>query len=246
MPNAVLTDDEIVSYIKRSSLINILIEGPDDMMIYNHIEEQINQIQISFMPCGGRETLKKVYNRRGEFVNKKVIFIADKDLWLFSGIPIQYHDIIFTSGYSIENDLFQYGGDLLLKLMLENEKAAFYETLDNLIVWYCSEVTKHISGGAAAISVHLNQIIPVGSSEICPNFLATYIMEEPDLSLCERVKGSSYLHLRGKFLFQAMVRVLSARSRRSKFSYENLLELCLLTENDNFRRIINEVLLKSA
>ena len=59
-----------------------------------------------YCPVGGRETLLAVYKRRNEFAHLPVAFVADRDLWLFSGIPPDYPDIIWTEGYSIENDLY--------------------------------------------------------------------------------------------------------------------------------------------
>ena len=40
-------------------------------------------------------------------IKNVVIFVADQDMWFFTGIPEKYRDtIIFTRGYSLENDLY--------------------------------------------------------------------------------------------------------------------------------------------
>ena len=38
--NVVLTAEEIIGYLKKSDLINILVEGPDDLLIYNWKTDQ--------------------------------------------------------------------------------------------------------------------------------------------------------------------------------------------------------------
>ena len=130
MARAIPTQDELISSIKRSALINVLIEGPDDVMIYEHLREKIT-LDISILPCGGRSTLIEIYKRKSEFSDKKVVFIADQDVWIFGEKPADYEDIIFTSGYSIENDLFDFGQSLILKLLNVDEKAIFFDTLNN-------------------------------------------------------------------------------------------------------------------
>ena len=152
--NVTLTDDEIISYIKKSNLTNILVEGPDDLQIYNWIEKRINKFNVSILPCGGRNTLIKVYNRRDEFKSRKVVFIADKDMWVYTGVPEDYSDIIFTTGYSIENDLYNCSTEIINNLFDESEKDCFEEILKNLTPWYCLEVNKYINNEEYNISIH--------------------------------------------------------------------------------------------
>ena len=56
-----LTEDEIVELLKRSSLTSVIVEGKDDMTIYRWIEEKIGISKANFLPCGGRNTLLKVF-----------------------------------------------------------------------------------------------------------------------------------------------------------------------------------------
>ena len=57
--------------------------------------------------------------------------MADKDLWLFSGIPPDYPDIIWTEGYSIENDL--YAGASLEDLLNADEVDEHGQVLDSIM-----------------------------------------------------------------------------------------------------------------
>lgn len=55
--------------------------------------------------CGGRTALFDVYAQREFIADKPCVFLADRDMYVFDGIPQQYDEIIFTTGYSIENDI---------------------------------------------------------------------------------------------------------------------------------------------
>ena len=55
---------------------------------------------------GGRSNLFAVYDRKSEFGHLPVAFIADQDKELFTQLPAGYEEIIWTQGYSIENDLY--------------------------------------------------------------------------------------------------------------------------------------------
>ena len=87
-------------------LPTIIVEGENDIPIYRRIEKYIGVQDADVIQVGGRNNLLSLYERRKEFAHLPVAFVADRDLWLFSGIPPDYPDIIWTEGYSIENDLY--------------------------------------------------------------------------------------------------------------------------------------------
>ncbi|MCF8379087.1 MAG: DUF4435 domain-containing protein [Bacteroidales bacterium] len=240
--NVILTAEEIISYLQKSDLINLLVEGPYDLLIYNWIEEKINKPNVRILPCGGRSTLLKVFENREQYKDKIVVFIADKDLWVFTGIPEEYKSVVFTSGYSIENDLFCCARNTINNLFTVTELEDFNKILSNLLPWYCSEILKYKSNKTYNLSLHLNQIIPEKSNEICEHFLANIEFLEPTQEIIDEVQSDNYLKLRGKFIFDAAVRQLSAKRKRSKYSRDNVFELCLkMNDNHHFERIINEI-----
>ena len=59
-----LTPEIIISTLKHSSLNTVLIEGKDDLQVYNLMEKNIDNALISFLPCGGRNTLLKVLEEK--------------------------------------------------------------------------------------------------------------------------------------------------------------------------------------
>jgi hypothetical protein len=100
------TVNELVSMLRHSSEPTILVEGPDDIMVYRWLKQHIEPLKASPIDCGGRQNLLSVYERRNEFSHVKTVFLADKDLYVFLGIPEEYSDVLWTTGYSIENDIY--------------------------------------------------------------------------------------------------------------------------------------------
>ena len=116
MPTPYLTVEELVATLRNSDLPTVIVEGQDDMRIYRWVEERLGSRTANVLPTGGRPNLLSVYERRREFLDLPVAFVADQDMWLFSGIPTEYGGVIWTEGYSIENDLY---ADADLEKLLE-------------------------------------------------------------------------------------------------------------------------------
>ena len=96
--NLQLTVDEIIATLQRTSLTTVLVEGTDDVMIYRWIEDEIGITKANFMPCGGRRNLIEIFERRSEYPNVKVIYVADKDSYIYTSTPEEYNEIIWTNG----------------------------------------------------------------------------------------------------------------------------------------------------
>ena len=104
MPVPSPTVEELVAALRRSALPTVVVEGQEDMRIYRWVEERLGSRTANVLPAGGREKLFSVFRRRQEFADLPVAFVADRDMWLFSGIPPDYGEILWTQGYSVEND----------------------------------------------------------------------------------------------------------------------------------------------
>ena len=111
MARSNMTVDDWVITLRRTYIPTVIVEGKKDIPIYRRIEKYIDIQNADVISVGGRNNLLLLYERRNEFAHLPVAFVADRDLWLFSGIPPDYPDIIWTEGYSIENDLYA-GADL--------------------------------------------------------------------------------------------------------------------------------------
>ena len=114
------------------------------MRIYRWVEARLGNRAANVLPTGGRENLLSIYAKRQEFSNLPVAFVADKDMWLFSGIPSTYDEVIWTEGYSIENDLYT---DAELENLLEAEEAQEHQQmLEAIVEWFAFEVEEHLAG----------------------------------------------------------------------------------------------------
>ena len=211
-----LTADVLVETLRRSRLPTVIVEGKDDMRIYQWVERRVGIQKANVLSVGGRETLLAVYKRRNEFAHLPVAFVADRDLWLFSGIPPAYNDIIWTEGYSIENDL--YAGADLENLLDTNEVKEHQQVLDLIIEWFAFEVEEYLAGREAQVNKHCNEIVPIGETEMDQGFCTRRGLRAPDEELYQQIKNAYQLQLRGKSLFEILVRFLSASGREVKHS----------------------------
>ena len=235
--NSLPTIEEIVSSLKRSFIPIILIEGTDDIFIYRYLKSRLNTTLITLQTCGGRSNLFAIHARRSEFVEKNIIFVADKDAYRFDGIPDERKDIVFTSGYCIENDI--YHGSSIENFIDEEDKSE-HELLRKIIgKWFTFEVDKYknaISTSSAtdlSVAAHINVISPPGSGNMCPDFSKKIGYSDPDAMFVEYIFTEYNLNVRGKQLFQMLSRFLSKKGRFSSFSDKNLIEIAL-KQNNNY------------
>ena len=246
MPASHPTVDELVATLRRSQLPTVLVEGKDDIQIYRWIEGRIGSQSANVLPAGGRNNLLSVYQRRNEYAHLPVAFVADKDLWLFSGIPPIYHDIIWTQGYSVENDL--YAGADLERLLEANEAGEHQQVLDSIIEWFAFEVEEYLAGREAQVDKHCNEIVPIGKTEMNHSFRNSRRFRPPDQALHQQIKAAYRLQLRGKSLFQVLVRFLSAPDRDVKHSTLGLYEIAfkMTPSHKLMDRLIREIKQKIA
>ncbi|HCA5024768.1 DUF4435 domain-containing protein [Acinetobacter baumannii] len=103
------TVNEIKNTIKNSDMINIIIEGKDDSIVYRKLERLYYDLDIALIPAGCRNKVLKVFDEIKNTNNlDKCIFIIDLDQWVLNGIPEKYKHprVLTTTGYSIENDVY--------------------------------------------------------------------------------------------------------------------------------------------
>ena len=221
-----LTDEKVlVGTLRRSGLPTVIVEGKEDHQIYQWVERCAGSQKANVLSVGGRETLLAVYKRRNEFAHLPVAFVADRDLWLFSGIPSDYPDVIWTEGYSIENDLY---ADANLENLLDaDEVEEHQQVLDAIIEWFAFEIEEHLADREARVATHCNQVVPPGKTEMDQGFRNSRGFRSPNQTLHQRIKDVYQLQLRGKTLFQVLVRFLSAANRRPKHSTSGLYEFAV-------------------
>ena len=220
MPVPDPTVDELVAALRRSALPTVVVEGKGDMPIFRWVEERLGSRNANVQSTGGRDKLLSVYERRQEFPNLPVAFVADRDMWLFSGIPSNYDGVIWTEGYSIENDLY---ADAELENLLAAEEMQEHQQLrDAIVEWFAFEVEECLAGRDYKVSSHCNDVVPPSQTRIDEIFIKSRNFRTPGEEIHRQVREAYQLQLRGKLLFQMLIRYLSAPDRKRKHSYSDL------------------------
>ncbi|WCT12873.1 DUF4435 domain-containing protein [Mucilaginibacter jinjuensis] len=238
--NLDLTVDEIIETLKRSSLTTVLVEGKDDIIIYRWIESEIGIVNANFFPCGGRDKLLQVFERRAEFPNIKAIFVADKDAYVYINPPENLSEIIWTNGYSIENDL--YFGRNIEALLDNDEKLIFAKSLNSFIEYYAFEIQNYLEGRKFCFRNHPQQLICEIQNEVKQEFLESINFFSANDQIKENLRNNYDILIRGKSLFALLTRILSRQNRIIKHSKMSLLEHCYRTHrSEKFIDLINEI-----
>ncbi|MXZ31103.1 MAG: DUF4435 domain-containing protein [Acidimicrobiia bacterium] len=215
----------MVATLRRSTLPTVLVEGQEDMRIYRWVEARLGIRAANVLPTGGRDKLLSVYERRQEFSSLPVAFVADKDMWLFSGIPSNYAGVIWTEGYSVENDL--YAGAELEDLLDAEEAQAQQQLLDAIAEWFAFEVEEYLAERHYEVSHHCDRVVPRGHTQIDENFRKSRGFRSPGERMHRQIKSEYQLQLRGKQLFQILERFLNAPNRGTRYNVASLQEIAL-------------------
>jgi len=233
-------------------LPTVLVEGKHDLKIFNKIERKINlSHQVSIFPCFGKKTLLNVYDKRNEIANINLLFIADKDGWVFSTIPSKYNDIEFTKGYCMENDLFEDGYKLMISI-INLESKTFYKIISSISSWFAYLVDKNgLTNGdkidLSNISINNPNIMKKGSYILEEAFITSNGYFETPLSLSRDIFSNYVLKLKGKFIFQAFEKIV-VEKKITKYNTDILLDLCFVTgtsdgaNGTNMKRYIDKIL----
>lgn len=237
------TVDELVSTLRRSKLPTVVVEGRDDMQIFRWMEDLLEVHEIDILAAGMRSNVLAVYERKSEFAHLPVVFIADRDKELFTQLPEDYEEIIWTKGYSIENDLYAGAEPSLENLMDPNETDEHRQLLDTIVKWFAFEVEEFSHGRQAKVGRKLKDIIPRGQTEMDEDYRANRGFRIPRVEFISMIKEEYQLRLRGKFLFEMLARFLADNSRAPSYSLFSLYEIAFKIPNPHpWRdRLIREV-----
>src|SRR3954454_18034262 len=159
------TVDELIATLNHSNLPTLIIEGKDDLIIFRRLEERCKNLTLSVLPVGGRKQVLALFERLPEIrLAQAIAFVADLDLWVFSGVPIQYlsDKLFFTDGYSIENDAFR---DVdCERLLMPREKEIFLDEMKSFAEWYALAVSRSVVG--ELFDIHPNRILNYPSEKV--------------------------------------------------------------------------------
>ena len=225
---------KLVVLFRTSSLPTIVVERGDDVRIYSRwIERRLfGTYRVDVQAVNGKGNLLRLYERRNEFADLPVVFVANQGIWSFSGIPEGYEDIIFTRGYSIENDVYVHlerriknlldpyrnGRDehksvqkslarwlaFKIEVLTPTTKSESNLNLEDLISNDIFQLEEFVSG------LSLEDLVPKGHTEVDKSFREARGFDSPGTKIAEQVIrkiGEEYgVYLPGKLLFEMLDR----------------------------------------
>jgi hypothetical protein len=225
------TVDEIIGLLKKTALPTVVCEGSDDLIIYR----RLSHLGVSVLPAGGRKNVLQIFDRRSEIpAAVKVAFVADQDIWVNTGIPCTYSSsvLLFTDGYSIENDVFCDGN--LEELLVGTEVAKFQIELRDFVQWYALALARHLIDPTRPIATHPHQVLDPARR---PKLLA---LEPGELypATTSLALLSDYKRLiRGKSLLGLLTRNTNSRPGQPNHSEKALLEMVAARPGPNLARL---------
>lgn len=238
MPTPAPTADELIALIRKSHLPTVIVEGDDDARVVRWLEEKTGATQMSFLEVGGRTNLLRLHARRRELAPARVTFLADRDVWVVCGIPAGFDDLIWTNGYSLENDVFE--GSQILNLLDMDELADHADIIAKAAEWYAFEILEYRAGRPAFVGRSLFTVIDSVSRTLKADFLIERQFAPAPIEVAAFLEGNYKRMFRGKHLFDAMLLVLSEAGRDPKYSRDQLVDLTLRMRSDD--GLINQLI----
>lgn len=236
-----LTEEEIISTLGRTNLPTLLVEGVDDAYIYRSLEDQIGVGAGSILICSGRGVLISIFRKRHTidlFKHGKLAWLADLDMYRYTQPPDDLKGIIFTSGYSIENDL--YAGSEIESLLEVDERGQHIQLLTAVCRWFAFEIIEHRAGREHRCATQIHQVIDYTTMCIKSEFVASRGVIEPDSATFEQIFTDYKLQLRGKTLFEVLQVILAKPQRKPAYRAPALIDMCLklFPENPYMKRLV--------
>jgi hypothetical protein len=145
--------------------------------------------------------------------------------------------MIFTTGYSIENDIYQDGD--LEELMNGNERARFSKELTTVVACFSLAAARCIAGRDGQLSFHPNSILDDRERQI--NALKLVAGEAFPADLNERVAANYKDLLRGKTLIALLMRQLSYRGRPVRHNHRAIFEMVANAPGQRLKRLFGSI-----
>ena len=82
--------------------------------------------------------------------------------------------------------------------------------LDSIIEWFAFEVGEHLAGEEAQVATGCNTVVPLGQTEMDQGFRQSRGFQSPDAKLHQQLKEAYQLQLRGRLLFEMLIRFLNS------------------------------------
>lgn len=230
------TVEEIYELLKRTSLPTVLVEGKDDIIFYRSVENELRDLDVDMLPAGNKDAVLEIRKRiKQDPISAPIVFVVDNDLWVYP-IAIQpenLDDLITTTGYSIENDLFVDGE--LENLLSPEEMTDFKVELNHFLRWYALSINRNINGMASSFRTHAGKVL-----EDEDFYKAEMALQDGEIypeDLFTKIQSNYGCLLRGKSLFALLLRQLSGKKRHVKFGGKQLMAIGASRKGFHFQKI---------
>lgn len=224
-----LSYDVILRRLKNTTIPTIVVEGKDDTLLFSWILAKANAGTENILLCGSCKLLEKIYTEISKnpiqypFVK---LFIADQDMYVFTGIPKEFEGIFHTKGYSIENDLYADAENFIDKLIVFPDVLEKKKTIiQNITHWFAFEVENYSNKLQVNESVDtkfkecklLNtDNFSQNTLDFTPNFLQKRGFTMPNAAIKDDLLQNYALKLRGHTLFEMIGLLLQLRKIHNK------------------------------
>jgi hypothetical protein len=211
-----LTVEDAIATLSHSNLPTVITEGRDDYRVLRRVEKRLTDVGVDFSPLSGRETVLAVWEQLPKARQSTVLALVDLDEWIYKGIPTQYvgDNLIYTVGYSIENDILL---DCDIEEFLDDhEVIAFTSDLCHVSADHAIQIERCKSGQSYLLKRHVNEII--NEQDKSP-FLTPH-----ELNTQAVLKSHFRQFMRGKSVFELIIRQTTKKGRHVNLNYKHLYE----------------------
>ncbi len=234
--NAHIEVNDYINTLKNSNIPTVIVEGKDDIVIYRHLEDEFD---INVLAVGGRKEVLKIFDATLDdprLENKTLIFIADKDTWCNTGIPLEYQadNLIFTTGYSLENDVFI---DHECQKIIDNHhnKNQFYQDKERFITWYALALQARIDSLNPMPTTRDLSTNPFHLFKEYDEFIKLLENETYPTELQQRLTEKFPLTIHGKSLLTLFIK------NCKEFKIQAMFQTVAVKRGKNIERIFNDV-----
>jgi hypothetical protein len=234
-----LTLEELLGLLKKTNLPTVIVEGKDDMVVYRRFESRLSSHGVDFLPVGGRTKVLELFKRRSEIPpHVKIIFIADKDVWVNTGIPVDHLNdyLLFTHGYSIENDIYIDGR--LSDLLIGRECKKHLDELNQFIDWYALALNRYFQNKSETISLHPDQVLKAGELK---NLMLLHTNEVYPTQLRTLIYSEHKRLLRGKSLLALLIRNTNYPGSIRNHSTSSILEMVAMNPGTLLHEMLKKI-----
>ena len=233
-----MSAEEMVAYLKKTKLPTLIVEGTGDKALLRRVETELKELQVDILPIGGKDSLDAVYAQRAEYTEATIGFLRDLDCWVVNGVPVGYEDVIFTSGYSIENDVIHSGVVATLAGTMLN---SLHIRVDLVANWFKHVVYAAHLGDDVDIARDVSSILQ--GDDYHPTALADLHKNPGGDDFFRRFEGDAWVWLRGKTLLRLIQDHLSKAS--PSYSKDQIVDLCIkMGPSPSFLNLVGRIKLR--